>query len=376
MFSADAEHDLQMTLRTGVRCGRGHEVEEFVGFIRASRNPECLHREAGVADPRVAAVPVAFTADFFGQGCRGRSHDRTGGLVTQRLEDPDLASAAYRRRGKGQREPARTTGCDDTGIDPVKIGTTMPYSGRGRQSISIVTRPLVQSAPRSKVCGAFSPRRCGSIESPKSRPSRSSRMASSVWKVVWSAIVPSTYERVDVLGAVSRSDQCPASSSKMDAKTDSLSNRGKHSQTMEPSLVTNAAVPIAGLASRPGRPTTHTCGLLPCHCTDARRATRRLSADVTAGIDSRLRRRRPRSRLLRFRYAPERDDQCCRGLVPQKGLAAFLGPIHLGSGQRYKDVTGTMNETDHLAVQTDFLNHVAKIDNCQRDDSDHVVKPR
>jgi len=85
MFAADAEHDLQMTLGARVRGGRRHEVEEFVGFVRAGRNPEGFHGETGVAYPGVAVVPVAFTADFLGQGGCGGGHDRTGGLVAQRL---------------------------------------------------------------------------------------------------------------------------------------------------------------------------------------------------------------------------------------------------------------------------------------------------
>ena len=36
---------------------------------------------------------------------------------------------------------------------------------------------------------------------------------------------------------------------------------------------------------------------------------------------------------------------------------------------------GALNETNHLAIQTNLLDHVAKIDNCQRDDSDDVVRP-
>jgi hypothetical protein len=72
---------------------------------------------------------------------------------------------------------------------------------------------------------------------------------------------------------------------------------------------------------------------------------------------------------------PERGDQRCRRFVPQERLAALLGPIPSGSGQCYKDVIGAVNETNHLTIQANLLDHVAKIDNCQRDDSDDVVRP-
>ena len=85
MLAADAEHDLQMTARAGVRGGSSDEAEELVGFVRAGCNPEGFHGEAGVAYPGIAVIPVAFTADFLGQGCRGGGHDRTRGLVGQCL---------------------------------------------------------------------------------------------------------------------------------------------------------------------------------------------------------------------------------------------------------------------------------------------------
>ena len=49
--------------RTASRGRGGHEGEELVGLVRAGRDPQRLHGEAGVADPGVAVVPVALAAD-------------------------------------------------------------------------------------------------------------------------------------------------------------------------------------------------------------------------------------------------------------------------------------------------------------------------
>ncbi len=54
-------------------------------------------------------------------------------------------------------------------------------------------------------------------------------------------MVPSTYLRSVEAGPVGRIDQWPASSSRTAANTDGPSNRGKHSQSTEPAVVTRAA---------------------------------------------------------------------------------------------------------------------------------------
>ena len=61
VLAPDAEHDLEIAapLRIWAAADGGHEAEERVGLVRAGRHPEGVEGEAGVADPRVAVVPVA-----------------------------------------------------------------------------------------------------------------------------------------------------------------------------------------------------------------------------------------------------------------------------------------------------------------------------
>ena len=89
VLPADAEHDLQVATTQDLACGAGRQVvEELVGLVRAGGDPQGFEGEAGVPDPGVAVVPVAFAADLLGQrGRRGGDH-RTGGLVGQRLQHP------------------------------------------------------------------------------------------------------------------------------------------------------------------------------------------------------------------------------------------------------------------------------------------------
>jgi len=63
-----------------------------------------------------------------------------------------------------------------------------------------------------------------------------------VWNVVSSTMVRSKYRRETLLTPRGRIDHDPARSSSRRANTDGLSNRGKHSQSMEPVRSTRAAV--------------------------------------------------------------------------------------------------------------------------------------
>ena len=66
----------------------GDVGEEAVGLVGAGGDPQGLQREAGVADPGVAVVPVAATAHRLGQR-RGRGGDhRSGRIVGQGVQDP------------------------------------------------------------------------------------------------------------------------------------------------------------------------------------------------------------------------------------------------------------------------------------------------
>ena len=86
VLAADPVHDLQRAL-AGASAGRaGHERDEVLGLVRAGADVQRLERQAGVADPGVAVVPVALAADRLGQrGGRG-GDDRAGRTVGEALE--------------------------------------------------------------------------------------------------------------------------------------------------------------------------------------------------------------------------------------------------------------------------------------------------
>ena len=60
--------------------------------------------------------------------------------------------------------------------------------------------------------------------------------------VVSITMVRSRYRRVTPVAPSARTDQWPASSPRSRAKTDGLSKRGKHSQSIDPSRLTSAAL--------------------------------------------------------------------------------------------------------------------------------------
>ena len=71
VLTADAVHDLQRAL-AGSAAGRaGHEGDELLGLVRAGADVERLDRQAGVADPGEAVVPVALTAHRLGSEAVG-----------------------------------------------------------------------------------------------------------------------------------------------------------------------------------------------------------------------------------------------------------------------------------------------------------------
>jgi hypothetical protein len=79
------------------------------------------------------------------------------------------------------------------------------------------------------------------VRSPVASASVSTTAPAGVSNLVCSTIVDSTYRRAAVNAPAGRIDQCPASSSSIAAKTDGLSNRGRHSQSIEPLVDTSAA---------------------------------------------------------------------------------------------------------------------------------------
>ena len=89
MLPTHTEHDLQggpVAQRAG--GGGREEGEEVAGLVRAGRHPQRVHREAGVADPGEAVVPVALAAGTLGERRRRGRDDRATRLVGQRLQHP------------------------------------------------------------------------------------------------------------------------------------------------------------------------------------------------------------------------------------------------------------------------------------------------
>ena len=78
VLAADPVHDLQRALARPSAGRAGHERDEVLGLVRAGADVQRLERQAGVADPGVAVVPVALAADRLGQRGGRRGDDRAG----------------------------------------------------------------------------------------------------------------------------------------------------------------------------------------------------------------------------------------------------------------------------------------------------------
>ena len=84
VLAADAVHDLQ---RLAAAAGRArHERDELLRLVGARADVQRLERQARVADPREAVVPVALAADGLGQRGRRGGDDRAGRPVRQALQ--------------------------------------------------------------------------------------------------------------------------------------------------------------------------------------------------------------------------------------------------------------------------------------------------
>ena len=86
VLAADPVHDLQRALARASAGRAGHERDEVLGLVRARADVQRLERQAGVADPGVAVVPVALAADRLGQRGGRRGDDRAGRAVREALE--------------------------------------------------------------------------------------------------------------------------------------------------------------------------------------------------------------------------------------------------------------------------------------------------
>ena len=84
VLAADPVHDLQR----GASAGRArHEGDELLRLVAAAADVERLQRQARIADPREAVVPVALPAHRLGQRRRRRGDDRARRSIGQAFED-------------------------------------------------------------------------------------------------------------------------------------------------------------------------------------------------------------------------------------------------------------------------------------------------
>ena len=119
VLAADPEHHRQCVFgpdRPG--CRGGQEVEELDRLVRAGRDPERFHREAGVPHPGVPVVPVPLATDRLGQRGGGGRDDRAGRGVGQPEQHP---AAVLDQVGPG------------TVILLMRLGPGPPAFDRGRQ---------------------------------------------------------------------------------------------------------------------------------------------------------------------------------------------------------------------------------------------------
>ena len=84
----DPVHDLQRPRRPDLPLARavGEPAHERRGLLGEAEPEQAVERERGVADPRVAVVPVALAADLLGQRGRRRGDERAGRRVGEQLQ--------------------------------------------------------------------------------------------------------------------------------------------------------------------------------------------------------------------------------------------------------------------------------------------------
>ena len=87
----------------------GDEVEEVVGLPVEAERVEAPEHERGVADPRVAVVPVALAAGRLGQRRRRRGDHRAGRRVRQALQRQRASAAGTAATGGRGSRRARAT---------------------------------------------------------------------------------------------------------------------------------------------------------------------------------------------------------------------------------------------------------------------------
>lgn len=117
-----------------------------------------------------------------------------------------------------------------------------PYSGRGAYSTAISALPSRQVTRRSRTWGLSAPSSCPRSLRPTANPSTRLSVPVAVRNFVSRTIVGPRYERLVSSTPRGWIEKCPPSWSRRRAKVEGLSKGGKHSQSIEPALLTSAAV--------------------------------------------------------------------------------------------------------------------------------------
>ena len=124
----------------------------------------------------------------------------------------------------------------------VNLGSTMPYSKRGCRSTATVTRPDVHRSRRRTDAWWSTFAGWSGSNGLTGMQSVSSSTPSVVVNVVASTLVAGRYvRRVSRTSATGATRKLPPPSSSARANTDGESNRGKQSQSIDPSRPTSAS---------------------------------------------------------------------------------------------------------------------------------------
>ncbi len=142
VLAADPVHDLKRALARPAAGRARHERDELLGLVGAGADVERLERQARVADPGEAVVPVALAADRLGQRRRRRGDDRARRPVGEALEHARAEAARARGAGRRRRRArpprsARPRPCP-------RFASATPPAGRGLGRIALLGRRPAQ----------------------------------------------------------------------------------------------------------------------------------------------------------------------------------------------------------------------------------------
>ncbi len=98
-LAGDAVHDLHLLGASG--DGAKQPIAPGFGFVGEAGFHERVKREGGIAQPAEAVIPVAYAADFFGQGGGGGGDDAAGLVMSERFQRDKRAKNGFAYRAFG-----------------------------------------------------------------------------------------------------------------------------------------------------------------------------------------------------------------------------------------------------------------------------------